>query len=206
LALLVASRIARKLKACCIAFAVITLSTNGLAVTLTHFVPNASGGFDAFVYPESTDGAPSHVGGIFTLPQVVNPGYVVILDNPASLPTNTAAWDDVIHFFDNGTGTVTAMQLLAGGPNQSSYFPSLDTVMSDPHAFIVKSGTSTMTTFTDYSVLGSRRKEIRNYHFFTAAFSLPDAGSTVVLLGFALTALILFAKNDRVISARKASE
>jgi hypothetical protein len=166
---------------------------------LTHFTPNATGGFDASIYPELTNGTPSLVGGIFTLPQVVNPGYVVILQSPGHTK-KTGNWTDVIHFFDNGTGSVMGIQMLVGGSNQSSYYPSLHTVMGNPHAFIVKTQATAangFTTFTDYSV---KTQQTRNYHFYTGIFPLaaiPDAGSTLILLSLALVPLILFHRKLR---------
>jgi len=170
-------------------FAAFALSANAFAVPLTHFSLNASGGFDAYIYPELTNGTPSLVGGVFTLPQTVNPGYVIILDNSTSSQHSESGWDDIIHFFSVGLGPVNAIQMLRGGPNQASYYPSLNTVLQSSHVFIVKNS-SGITNFTDYSVTST---VTRNYHFYTGPFPalVPDGGSTVILLGLALILLIL---------------
>jgi hypothetical protein len=176
-------------------FAAFALSANAFAVPLTHFSLNASGGFDAYIYPELTNGTPSLVGGVFTLPQTVNPGYVVILDNSASPQNITSGWDDVIHFFSTGLGPVNEIQMLRGGPNQASYYPSLNTVLHSSHAFVVKNSTG-FTNFTDYSVTST---VTRNYHFYTGPFPalVPDGGSTAILLGMALIMLILLHRSLR---------
>jgi hypothetical protein len=161
-------------------------------------VSNATGGFDAWIFPELTNGTPSLVGGIFDLPQVVNPGYLVILQNRRH-SNNTGNWADVIHFFDNGTASVMAIQMMVGGPNQSSYYPSLSTVMGNPHAFVTKTQAKVengFTNFTDYSV---KTKQTRNYHFYTGALGLavPDTGSTLIFLSLALVPLTLFHRKLR---------
>jgi VPDSG-CTERM motif len=175
------------------------LTASAQAVPLTHFLSNSTGGFDAFLYPETLTGTPSLQSGIFTLPQAVNPGYVIILASPTSLFNNTSSWVDVIHFFKIGNGPVTNIQMLVGGPNQASYFPSLATVKNSPFTTIVKGQQlgsvftidplTGFTNFTDYSV---RSNVTRNYHFFTGILSVPDSGSTFILLSAALGALIIF--------------
>jgi hypothetical protein len=96
----------------------------------------------------------------------------------------------VIHFINNGAGKAFTMQMLVGGPDQASYFPALAKVLKSPHSFIAE--TSAMnagfTNFTDYAVAATR---VRSYHFFTAAFSVPDSGSTLLLLALALGLLFV---------------
>jgi hypothetical protein len=171
------------------------LAATAQALPMTHFIPNATGGFDAFVFPELLDGTPAPVGGIFTLPQQVNAGYVIILKQGTNDPRNIANWSDVIHFIDNGRGKATTIQMLDGGPNQASYFPSLATIRHNPVAVVVAAENEDgFTLFTDYSV---RSKQKRNYHFFTADTfaAVPDGGSTLLLLAIAFVALIIFCKN-----------
>jgi len=165
------------------------------ATPLTHFLPNSTGGFDAFIFPELTDGTPSLQGGIFTLPQTVNPGFVVILNSATAKETDVSTWLDVIRFFDNGSGIVNSVQLLRSGPNESSYFPSLKTIMNGSHAFVTVGTDSNgmFTTFTDYSVVAA---QTRNYHFYTGAFpvAIPDQGSTFTLLSLTIAALLGLAR------------
>jgi hypothetical protein len=168
------------------------------ATPLTHFVPNATGGFDAFIFPELLNGTQSLQGGIFTLPQTVNPGFVIILNSPTARQNDTTAWLDVIRFFDNGSGVVNSIQLLRGGPNQANYFPTLRTINRASSAFVIVGTDSSgmFTTFTQYSVTAA---VTRNYHLYTGAFPIPipDEGSTFVLLGVAVAALLGVARKLR---------
>jgi hypothetical protein len=187
----------------------IGLARAAQALPLTHFVPNSTGGFDAFVFPESLDGTPAKVSAIFKLPQTVNAGYVIILGSGTEDPRDMNNWSDVIHFFNKGRGKSTAMQMLQGGPDQASYFPSLSTIRHNPTAVIVEAQNSTnFTAFTDYSV--RTKKKTRNYHFFTAEFSaetaaefsaetaaIPESGSTLILLGVALASLLLLRRHGK---------
>jgi hypothetical protein len=159
---------------------------NATGTPLTHFLPNGSGGFDAFIYPELLNGTPSLQGGIFTLPSMVNSGYVIILD-PGGSQNNTATWGDVIQFADDGHGHATTIQMLVAGPNQSSYFPSLNKVQNNPHAFIAE---TVGADFTDYTVTSGT--QVRNYHFFTGTLSVADGGSTLIFLGAAFAAVVVF--------------
>jgi hypothetical protein len=90
----------------------------------------------------------------------VNAGYVVILENGTSDPRNIANWSDVIHFINNGNGKATSIQMLAGGPNQAGYFPSLSTVSHGQSAFIIEAQSGNgFTGFTDYSVKSKTHDE-----------------------------------------------
>jgi hypothetical protein len=179
--------VTKKLKICLLSLVFTAVAATAQAVALTHFVLNATGGFDAFIYPELLSGAPSSIGDIFTLPQPVNAGYVVILKS-GNHPTNIANWMDVIHFIDNGHGKATTVQMLDGGGDQASYFPSLSVIKHNPSAFIIE-GAGDFTDFTDYSVKG---KQKRNYHFYTAdARAVPDSGSTLMLLGLPFIGLVV---------------
>jgi protein with PEP-CTERM/exosortase system signal len=181
-------------KFCVLSVAFAALAATAQALPLTHFVSNATGGFDAFIFPELLDGTPAPLGGIFTLPQPVNAGYVIILKDGTNDPRNIANWTDVIHFIDNGRGKATTIQMMDDGPDQASYFPSLSTLRHSPVAVIVEAKNEDgFTLFTDYSV---RSKQKRNYHFFTAeAVSVPDGGSTLAFLGIAFSALIVFRRS-----------
>jgi hypothetical protein len=192
--LLLSFAVTKKRKTYLFSLAAMALAANAQAIPLTHFLPNAAGGFEAFIYPELLDGTPSVVGGIFALPQTVNAGYVIILENAASNPRDIANWSDVITFIDNGNGKATSIQMLDGGPNQATYFPSLSMVSHSPSAFVIESqngnGFTDFTGFTDYSV--KSKQTTRNYHFFTGdAFSVTDSGSTLMLLGVAFVALAI---------------
>jgi hypothetical protein len=186
--------VTKKRKIYILSLAFSALAATAQALPLTHFVPNATGGFDAFVFPELLNGTPAAVGGIFTLPRPVNAGYVIILKRGTNDPRNVANWSDVIHFIDSGRGKATTIQMMDGGPDQASYFPSLSTIRHNPVAVIVEAKNEDgFTLFTDYSV---RSKQKRNYHFFTAdAVSVPDSGSTLALLGIAFSALIVFRRS-----------
>lgn len=177
---------------------VVIFAITAQATPLTHFVPNATGGFDAFIFPELLNGTQSLQGGIFTLPQTVNPGFVIILNSPTARQTDTSTWLDVIRFFDNGSGVVNSVQLLRGGPSQANYFPTLRTVNRASSAFVIVGTDSTgmFTTFTQYSVTAG---VTRNYHFYTGAFPIPipDEGSTFLLLGVAVAALLGVARKLR---------
>jgi hypothetical protein len=172
----------------------VMLTMSAQAVPLTHFVTNP-GGFDAYLYPELLDGTPSLEGGIFTLPTTVNPGFVIILDDASSNKRDPNSWFEVIRFFDSGSGIVNSVQMLTGGPNQASYFPSLSTVRNSPNAFIVRGqitgggGPPMFTDFTQYSVVA---QQTRNYHFYTGPFPIPDGGSTLIFLSFAIAMLVAF--------------
>jgi VPDSG-CTERM motif len=166
------------------------------AFPVTSFTTNSSGGFGAVVYPTLADGTFTSQSAIFTLPFAVNPGYVIIVDDPTVSNRNTSNWSDVIRFIGNGTGKATTMQMFTGGPDQTSYFPSLAKVMNSPHVFITESSATGggFTDFTDYSVSTNK---VRNYRFYTAAAPLvatPDSGSTLTLLGVALCALFFVRK------------
>jgi hypothetical protein len=154
------------------------------ALPVTTFSTNTAGGFDAWIYPTLSDGTFSLQSGIYTLPYAVNPGYVIILDDPALGVKDTSNWSDVIRFINNGSGKAFTMQMFVGGPDQASYFPSLSKVMNSSHVFITESGATNggFTDFTDYSVTGVKP---RNYHFFTGVFAVPDSGSTMLLLAIA---------------------
>jgi hypothetical protein len=168
------------------------------AVPMTHFLPNASGGFEAFLFPELTNGTPSLQGGIFTLPQAVNPGFVIILNSPTANQKDPSTWLDVIQFFDSGTGVVNSVQLLRGGPNQSTYYPTLKTVSKSADAFVTVGTDSNgmFTTFTDYSVVAA---QTRTYHFYTGAFpiAVPDEGTTLGLFGLAILMLFMLHRTVR---------
>ena len=169
------------------------------AAPMTHFLPNASGGFEAFLFPELLNGTPSLQGGIFTLPQAVNPGFVIILNSPTANQKDPKAWLDVIRFFDNGSGVVNSVQLLRSGPNQSTYFPTLKTLKKSSNAFVIV-GTDLngmFTTFTDYSVVAA---QTRTYHFYTGPFpflAVPDEGATFGLLSLAILALVMLHRRLR---------
>ena len=163
------------------------------ALPVTTFTTNASGGFDAWIYPTLSDGTYSLQSGIFTLPFSVNPGYVIILDDPALGTKDTSNWSDVIRFINNGSGKALTMQMFVGGPDQASYFPSLSKVMNSSHVFIPEAGGG-FTDFTDYSVTGAKP---RNYHFFTGVFAIPDSGSTMLLLALATGLLFLIHAVER---------
>jgi hypothetical protein len=173
--------------------AAVAFTATADALPYTSFTPNASGGFDAFVYPVVADGTPSLLSDIFTLPTQVNPGWVVIVEDPSLSNKNTSNWSVIAHFIDNGNGKATTLQLLTGGPDQADYFPSVNKVFNQPHAFIAEN-LSGFSDFTDYSV---RTQVTRNYHFYTAAFPIADSGSTFILLGIAFTALIVFRRKLR---------
>jgi hypothetical protein len=168
------------------------VAASAQAIPLTRFLPSAAGGFEAFVYPELLDATPSSVSSIFALPQTVNAGYVVILRNTTGDLRDIANWSDVIHFINDGNGKATSIQMLAGGPNQAGYFPSLSTVSHSPSAFIIEGQSGNgFTDFTDYSV--KSKQTTRNYHFFTAdVFSVPDSGSTLMFLGVSFLAIVIF--------------
>lgn len=169
------------------------------ATPMTHFLPNASGGFEAFLFPELLNGTPSLQGGIFTLPQAVNPGFVIILNSPTAKQKDQKTWLDVIRFFDNGSGVVNSVQLLRSGPNQSTYFPTLKTLKKTSNAFVIV-GTDLngmFTTFTDYSVVAA---QTRTYHFYTGPFpflAVPDGGATFGLLSLAILALVMLHRRLR---------
>ena len=124
------------------------------------------------------------------MPQTVNPGFVIILNSPTARQNDTTAWLDVIRFFDNGSGLVNSVQLLRGGPNQTTYFPTLRTVNRSSNAFVTVGTDSNgmFTTFTDYSVIAA---QTRTYHFYTGPFPflVPDEGSTLGLLSLAALGL-----------------
>jgi hypothetical protein len=181
----------KKHKIFIISLAALALATSVQAVPLTHFLPKSKG-FEAFVYPELTDGTPSAVGGIFTLPQPVNVGYVIIVENQNGSRTDPTTWSNVIHFIGNRSGKARAIQMMSAGPNQASYFPSVSTLRHSPIAFVLEAP-SGFTDFTNYSVKSKKSKGVRTYHFFTADIAaIPDGGSTGVLLGSALIPLLFF--------------
>ncbi len=153
---------------------------------LTHFATNGTGGFDAYIYPETLTGTPSLQSGIFSLPSTVNAGYVVILA-PGGTQNNIATWADVIVFIDNGNGHATTLQMLVAGPNDASYFPSLNKVKNNPNAFIAETQGA---MFTDYSVTSG--SQVRNYHFFNGTLGVPDGGSTLLFLASTLVVLLAF--------------
>ncbi len=184
----------KKHKIFVVALAALALTTSMQAVPLTHFLPNSKG-FEAFVYPELTDGTPSVVGGIFTLPQPVNAGYVIIVESQNGSRKDPTTWSNVIHFTGSGSGKATTVQMMSAGPNQASYFPSVSTLRHSPTAFVLEAP-SGFTDFTNYSVKSRKSKGVRTYHFFTgdivAIPAIPDGGSTGMLLGSALIPLLFF--------------
>jgi hypothetical protein len=183
--------VTKKHKIFVVSLAALVMTASAQAAPLTHFLPT-SNGFDAFIYPELTDGTPSAVGGIFTLPQPVNAGYVIIVDNAHGSRTDPSTWSDVIHFIGSGSGKATTIQMMAGGPNQASYFPSVSTLRHSPNAFVLEAPGG-FTDFTNYSVKSKKSKGVRTYHFFTADIAaIPDGGSTAMLLGSALIPLLFF--------------
>lgn len=158
------------------------LSLTAHAVPLTHFVSTGGNGFEAFIFPELTDGTPSVQGGVFTLPKPVHAGYVVIVRNPAEDPGNISNWTSVVHFINAGSGQATTVQLLSAGPDDASYFPSLSTVLQSHNTFIPESQSGEFTTYTVKS---------RVYHFFNAAV-VPESGSSWILLSCSLFVLAVF--------------
>jgi hypothetical protein len=166
----------------------LALSSTAHALPVTTFVPTTSGGFEGFVYPVLADGSFSFQSAIFALPIAVNPGFVVIVADPTLSVKDPSNWTDVIRFINDGNGKATTMQMFVGGPDQASYFPTVNKVLNASHIFIANSSLANggWTDFTDYSVSGSK---VRTYHFFTGA--IPEGGSTLALLGIAFAALFL---------------
>jgi hypothetical protein len=72
------------------AFVSVAFVSVAQALPVTTFTSNASGGFDALIYPTLTDGTFSVQSAIFTLPFAVNPGYVIIVENPSVSQKNTS--------------------------------------------------------------------------------------------------------------------
>jgi hypothetical protein len=179
-----------------VGFLSVALISAAHALPVTTFTANASGGFDAFVYPTLANGSFASQSANFALPFAVNPGYVIIVDDPTVSQKTTSNWSDVIRFINNGTGKATTMQMFAGGPDQASYFPSLAKVMNSPHVFLTESS-ATGCVFTDFTNYSINTNKVRNYHFFTAAAPLaavPEGASTLLLFAIALFALFMLHK------------
>jgi hypothetical protein len=90
-------------------------------------------------------GNETEIGPVHVLPNLVNSGYVVLMEDIAADQQDQRNWSDVLVFGDGGTvldGSLTPhMQLLSDGCGSGiegdvSCFPSVGIVLASLHAFI----------------------------------------------------------------------
>jgi hypothetical protein len=107
-------------------------------------------GFTCNIFETLADGTPSDISNVFSFPtsQVVSTGYIVLMEAPGGLQSDSTQWSDVLHFIDDGTGNNTSItgQLLSNGCN---CFPTFAVVNAAPNLFMTETQVGTGNDFID---------------------------------------------------------